>query len=25
MPGGVGPMTRVMLLKNVIDLARNEK
>ena len=24
-PGGVGPMTRVMLLKNVIDLARNEK
>ena len=25
MPGGVGPMTRVMLLKNVIELARNEK
>jgi len=25
MPGGVGPMTRVMLLKNVIGLARNEK
>ena len=25
MPGGVGPMTRVMLLKNVIELAKNEK
>jgi methylenetetrahydrofolate dehydrogenase (NADP+) / methenyltetrahydrofolate cyclohydrolase len=25
MPGGVGPMTRVMLLNNVIELARNEK
>jgi methylenetetrahydrofolate dehydrogenase (NADP+)/methenyltetrahydrofolate cyclohydrolase len=25
MPGGVGPMTRVMLLKNVIELAGNEK
>ena len=25
MPGGVGPMTRVMLLKNVIEMARNEK
>jgi methylenetetrahydrofolate dehydrogenase (NADP+)/methenyltetrahydrofolate cyclohydrolase len=25
MPGGVGPMTRVMLLKNVIELAVNEK
>ena len=25
MPGGVGPMTRVMLLKNVIELARHEK
>ena len=25
MPGGVGPMTRVMLLKNVIELARNEE
>ncbi|NDI09034.1 MAG: bifunctional methylenetetrahydrofolate dehydrogenase/methenyltetrahydrofolate cyclohydrolase [Actinobacteria bacterium] len=25
MPGGVGPMTRVMLLRNVIELARNEK
>lgn len=25
MPGGVGPMTRVMLLNNVIELARSEK
>jgi methylenetetrahydrofolate dehydrogenase (NADP+)/methenyltetrahydrofolate cyclohydrolase len=25
MPGGIGPMTRVMLLKNVIELASNEK
>ena len=25
MPGGVGPMTRVMLLMNVIELAKNEK
>jgi methylenetetrahydrofolate dehydrogenase (NADP+)/methenyltetrahydrofolate cyclohydrolase len=25
MPGGVGPMTRVMLLNNVIELAKNEK
>jgi methylenetetrahydrofolate dehydrogenase (NADP+)/methenyltetrahydrofolate cyclohydrolase len=25
MPGGVGPVTRVMLLKNVIELAGNEK
>ena len=25
MPGGVGPMTRAMLLKNVFELAKNEK
>jgi methylenetetrahydrofolate dehydrogenase (NADP+)/methenyltetrahydrofolate cyclohydrolase len=25
MPGGVGPMTRVLLLNNVIELAKNEK
>ena len=25
MPGGIGPMTRVMLLRNLIKLAQNEK
>ena len=25
MPGGIGPVTRVMLLKNLIQLANNER
>jgi methylenetetrahydrofolate dehydrogenase (NADP+)/methenyltetrahydrofolate cyclohydrolase len=25
MPGGIGPMTRVMLLRNLIKLAQDEK